>query len=140
MNKRKSGRAIIIENNDIILMFRKKIKDGIIKEYYAIPGGGQDEGETIEECVIREIKEEFNLNVEIISFLGTVEDEKNIGYIYNCKIIDGELKLGGEEAEFNNEKNYYEIRKVNINEIDNINLFKENKEMIKKAFREIKGE
>ena len=138
MNKRISGRAIIIENDEVYLMFRRRIKDGITTEYYAIPGGGKEENETIEECVAREIKEEFNLDIEVKELLGTVEDEKNIGYIYNTKLIGGDFKLSGEELERNTPENYYEVRKVNINDIDKINLFEENKEMIRKAYRKDK--
>lgn len=131
--KRVNGRAIIIDGDEVILMFRRKIKDGIVNEYYAIPGGGKEENETIEECVKREIEEEFSLNVEVKDFLGKVEDDKNIGYVYNAKIISGTLKLGGEELEHNVAENYYEVRKVKLSEIDNINLFEENKDLIKKA-------
>ncbi len=138
MNKRVSGRAIIIENDEVYLMFRRRIKDGITTEYYAIPGGGKEENETIEECVAREIKEEFNLDIEVKELLGTVEDEKNIGYIYNTKLIGGDFKLSGEELERNTPENYYEVRKVNIKDIDKINLFEENKEMIRKAYRKDK--
>ena len=129
--KRINGRAIIIDGDEVILMFRRKIKDGIVNEYYAIPGGGKEENETIEECVKREIEEEFSLNVELKDYLGKVEDDKNIGYIYSAKIVSGTLKLGGEELEHNKEENYYEVRKVKLSEIDNINLFEENKELIK---------
>lgn len=131
--KRVNGRAIIIDGDEIILMFRRKIKDGKVKEYYAIPGGGKEENETIEECVKREINEEFNLDVEVKEFLGKVEDDKNIGYIYNAKIIGGTLKLGGEELEHNNEENYYEVQRVKLSEIDNIDLLEENKALIRKA-------
>lgn len=131
--KRINGRAIIIDGDEVILMFRRKIKDGVVNEYYAIPGGGKEENESIEECVKREIEEEFSLNVEVKDYLGKVEDDKNIGYIYSAKIVSGTLKLGGEELEHNKEENYYEVRKVKLSEIDNINLFEENKELIKKA-------
>jgi ADP-ribose pyrophosphatase YjhB (NUDIX family) len=114
-------------------MFRRKIKDGIVKEYYAIPGGGKEENETIEECVKREVNEEFNLDVEVKEFLGKVEDDKNIGFIYNAKIIGGTLKLGGEELEHNKEENYYEVRRVKLSDIDNIDLLEENKALIRKA-------
>ena len=131
--KRINGRAIIIDGDEILLMFRRKIKNGIVNEYYAIPGGGQEENETIEECVKREINEEFNLNIEVKEYLGQVEDNNNIGYIYNAKIISGELKLGGEELEHNIKENYYEVRRVKLSDIDNINLLDENKTLIRKA-------
>ena len=58
-----SSRAIIIQNNKVLTMFRRKIKDGVSKEYYVIPGGGQEGNETLEENVIRELKEELGFEV-----------------------------------------------------------------------------
>ena len=130
--KRVNGRAII-DGDEVLLMLRLKIKDVIVNEYYAIPGGGKEENETIEECVIREIKEEFNLDIEVKEYLGKVEDDKNIGYIYNTKIVGGTFKLGGEELDHNTEDNYYEVQRVKLTEIENINLFEENKALIRKA-------
>ncbi len=132
--QRINGRAIIIDGDEILLMFRRKIKDGKVKEYYAIPGGGKEENETIEECVKREIQEEFNIEVSVGEQLGIVEDEKNIGYIFSCSIINGTPTLGGEELEHNCEENYYEVRKVKISEIDNCDILEENKALIRKAY------
>lgn len=133
--KRINGRAIIIDGEDVLLMFRRKIKNGITKEYYAIPGGGLEENETLEECVKREIQEEFNMEIKVLDQLGIVEDKNNIGYIYNCSIISGTPILGGEELENNKEDNYYEVRKVKISELDNYDILEENKEMIRKAYK-----
>lgn len=134
MKKRINGRAIIIDGEDVLLMFRRKIKNGQIKEYYAIPGGGLEENETIEECVKREIQEEFNIEIEVKEQLGIVEDDKNIGYIFNCSIISGTPILGGEELEHNSEENYYEVRKLKVSEIDKYDILEENKELIRKAY------
>jgi len=131
--KEKTVRGIILDNDDVILMFRRKRKKGIFQEYYAIPGGHIENNETDEECLKREIKEELNINIEIIDYLGIVEKKKKIDYIYNCKWTNGELLLGGEEKEQNNPNNYYEIRRVNLKDIDNISLYEENLKMIKKA-------
>ncbi len=57
MSKRVSSRRIIIENDYVYLMFRRRIKEnGEKKEYYVIPGGGVNENETLEDNVIRELK------------------------------------------------------------------------------------
>lgn len=67
MEKRISARAIIIENGKLFTMFRRKLKsDGTIVEYYAIPGGGKEENETLEQTIIREIKEELGIDIEIL--------------------------------------------------------------------------
>lgn len=119
MDKRVSSRAIIIEDNKLLTMFRRKIKnDGSVKEYYVIPGGGLEEGETLEENVIRELKEEFNVDIEIIKFLGTEEYEDTIANYFLCKIVNGIPKLGGEELERMTPQNYYEIKYIDLREID----------------------
>lgn len=133
--KRVSGRAVIFDGKDVLLMFRRRLANGAFKEYYAIPGGMQEKNETIEECIIREIKEEFQIDIEIISYLGKVEDVENIGYIYSARKLFGNPILGGEELDENSTNNYYEIRKVNIDQIDSIELLPENRELIKKAAR-----
>ena len=131
MNKRISSRAIIIENNKLLTFFRRKNKDGKIKEYYSLPGGGQEKGETLEENVIRELKEEFNVDIKIIDYLGKKESDNYIEHFFYCTIINRIPKLSGEELERNCQDNYYELRYININEIDKIDIFY--KDMINKA-------
>ena len=119
MEKRVSSRAIIIDDNKLLTMFRRKIKsDGTVKEYYVIPGGGLEEGETLEENVIRELREEFNVDIEVVKFLGTEEYDDTIANYFLCKIVSGTPKLSGEELERMTHENYYEIRYIDLKEID----------------------
>lgn len=68
MNRKRSCAAII--KDDHILMVKEVYPD---KTFWTLPGGGVEEGETFEEAVIREVKEEVNLDVEIerCLFVGT---------------------------------------------------------------------
>lgn len=133
MSKRISSRGIIIDDDSVIAMFRRRIKDdGTVKEYYVIPGGGIEEGETLQENVIRELKEEFGVDVKVLGFLGTDESEDSIANFFHCEIINGEPRLGGPELERCCEQNYYEIRKVKIKELDNVDIL--SKDMIMKAY------
>ncbi len=128
--KRISSRGIIIEDGKVYTMFRRKIKeDGTIKEYYVIPGGGVLENETLEEAVIREIKEEFSVDVKIEGYLGKEEDENSIAHFFECSIINGIPKLGGEELERCTQSNYYEIRPIPIEKLDKIDIFAKDKIM-----------
>ena len=123
MEKRVSSRAIIIEDGKLLTMFRRKIKkDGSVKEYYVIPGGGLEESETLEENVIRELKEEFNVDIEIVKFLSTEEYDDTIANYFLCKIVNGTPKLGGEELDRITPENYYEIRYIDLNDIDNYDI------------------
>lgn len=123
MEKRVSSRAIIIEDGKLLAMFRRKIKkDGSVKEYYVISGGGLEENETLEENVIRELKEEFNIDIAIVKFLGTEEYDDTIANYFLCKIVNGTPKLGGEELERMTKENYYEIRYIDLKNIDSYDI------------------
>ena len=135
MEKRISSRGIIIENGSVYAMFRRRIKDdGTVKEYYVIPGGGINENETLEENVIREMKEEFSVDVKINGYLGKDESDETIAHFFSCTIINGKPKLGGEELERCTEKNYYEIRKVSIEDLNKVDIL--STDMIIKAYKE----
>ena len=135
MLKRISSRAIIIEGNSLYTIFRKKIKDdGSIKEYYVLPGGGKEANETLEENVIREIKEEFSVAAKIKKYLGKIETNDKIEHYFSCEIISGSPTLSGEELERCTEANYYEIRKVLIDDLEKIDISAPT--MIMKAYNE----
>ena len=90
---------------------------GVIKrkdyqEYYTFPGGGLEEGETPEEGTIREIKEEFGINVKVIKKLYEMQSEKfnQKEIFFLCEYIDGEFGTG-DGTEFNNDPKYIESGK-----------------------------
>lgn len=121
--KRESSRAIIIENGKLLCIFRRKIDDlGNKKEYYVIPGGGIEKGETRRETAIRELKEELDVDIKLLGYLGVVEKEKTIEHYYVAKRLRGEPHISGEESERMSEKNYYEPMFKDIEELKNCNF------------------
>ena len=124
-------RAIIIQDNKLLVFFRKKLKDGKSITYYAIPGGHVENDESYEETVIRELKEEMNLDIEIVDYLGKLEAYNQIEYYYFAKIVGGVLQFGGEELERNNQDNYYEVRWIDLEEAMSSDITA--KEFIKKV-------
>lgn len=115
---RKTARAIIINDNKLLVFFRRKIKNGREVTYYAIPGGHVENSETCEETVIRELKEEMNLDIEILGYLGKILVDNQEEYYYHAKIVGGVLRFGGEELDRCSESNYYEIRWIPVSELD----------------------
>jgi len=96
--------GIIVKNNKILLIHR--IKDG--KEYYVFPGGAIEEGESPEEAVVREAKEELSIDKVIIDrFLFQITNRGNKEYYYLIKNFSGQPKLGGEEKQRMNQDNQY---------------------------------
>lgn len=118
----KTSRAIIIKDNKLLVFFRRRIRNGKEVTYYAIPGGHVEENESLSDCVIRELKEEMNIDIRIISYLGNIiVDNKEENY-FHCEIVGGELKFGGEELERCTDDNYYEIRWLDLNKIDDSDI------------------
>lgn len=115
----KTVRAVIIEDNKLLVFFRRKLVNNKMITYYALPGGHLEENETLEETVIRELKEEMNVDIKILDYLGMIKVGGVLEYYYNAKIVGGNIEFGGEELERCNENNYYEIRWLKLDELDN---------------------
>ena len=126
--KRVSVRGLVLKDNELAVIFRRKIKGEKVEEYYAIPGGGVEENETLEEALIRELKEELNIEVNVKDLVFKIEQEDRIEYFYNCEYLSGTFELNGEEIERNCLENYYEPTFIpidRINEFDVQNKVKE---------------
>ena len=91
--------AIIIENGKV---FATQRGYGEFKDGWECPGGKIEPGETPEEAIVREIKEELDTEVEVIELLDTVEyDYPNFHLsmgCFICKIKSGDLVLKEHEA------------------------------------------
>ena len=91
--------AIIIKNEEV---FATQRGYGDFKGGWEFPGGKIDAGETPEEALIREIKEELDTEVEVIELLDTVEyDYPNFHLsmdCFICNIKSGDLVLKEHEA------------------------------------------
>jgi 8-oxo-dGTP diphosphatase len=57
--------AILIENGEILCMQRSESKYSYISYKYEFPGGKVEDGETFEQGLSRELKEEMNIDVNI---------------------------------------------------------------------------
>ena len=102
------------------------------QEYYTFPGGGLEEGESLEEGVLREIKEEFGINVKVVKKLYENSSNKfnHKEYYYLCEYIDGTFGTGT-GPEFSNNPEYADSGKyipeiINRNDIEKILLLPTN--------------
>lgn len=94
--------AIIMKDNKIFVTQRGY---GEFKDWWEFPGGKIEEGETPEECLKREIKEELKADINIDKYLCTVEyDYPNFHLkmeCFICSLINGHLELvEAEDAKF----------------------------------------
>ena len=94
----KTSTAIIpFPLNRILLVKRDTVP---FKGYWALPGGRMEPGETVEQTIVREVKEETGLDVTIVRKIGEyiekgVKDDVEYEYYPTCflvKTVGGEIK------------------------------------------------
>lgn len=120
--------AIIPYKNSLIVIKRIKGNSESRKEYYTIPGGGQEEGETIEEATLREIKEEIGIEIELTNKCYVLELQGRKQYFFVAKYKSGQIGSGtGPEMTNLDYERYgaYIPEIISIEEIKNIKLLPE---------------
>lgn len=96
----------IITKKGKFLTLKRNANDPARPNCWVFPGGNLEFGENINECIIREIKEETSLEVKEIKPLhinSEIDPKKNIFWIeigYLCKYKSGEVKLSEEHSEY----------------------------------------
>ena len=94
--------AVILDGDGRILLVKHVPRKGDFwGGQWMVPGGGLELGETLEEGVIRELEEETNLKVEVLSHVSTLDrivregDEVKIHVVYVdflVRPVNGELR------------------------------------------------
>lgn len=98
MNPKVRVTAILIENEQLLLVEQKVTES--LKRKWSLPGGTLEINETLEECLIREMKEETGLDVKIDKLLYVCEriaDSRHVVHIsFAVQRVGGNLQLGSE--------------------------------------------
>jgi len=101
----RTATAIIPFPPDKILLIKRRTVP--FKGYWALPGGRVDPGETVEQTIVREVKEETGLDVAIVSKVGDYHEQGvQNGVVYDyypacflVKVVGGEIKKQESEIE-----------------------------------------
>ena len=87
--------AIILKDNKILIA--QRAPGDKLAGKWELPGGKLEPGETPQECLKREIQEEFDVDVEVLDFFAESIYEYNSGTIkllaFWCKWISGSFTL-----------------------------------------------
>jgi len=91
---------ILVEDGKVLLVKRGREP---FRGEWALPGGRIEEGETAEQCAMREMKEETGLDVELIALTGLYSDPARdprgiIAAAWLVRRTGGTVK-GGDDAE-----------------------------------------
>lgn len=87
--------AVIEQDGKIFCCKRAKEKE--CANQWEFPGGKIEQGETNQEALIREIKEELNAHIRVDRYITTVNHQYETFsitmYVYLCSLEEGELTL-----------------------------------------------
>lgn len=134
--------VIILEGNKVLLFHR--FNNGL--EYYSVPGGGIEDGESPIAAAIREVKEETNLDIVVDKELDiqTTDVDKErpeagqfVNHIFLATGFAGDMKMGDEEIRKTTKDNSYELQWVIINDLGKMPVSKDIRDSILDAVRKI---
>jgi 8-oxo-dGTP diphosphatase len=124
----RTATAIVPFASDKILLVKRRTMP--FNGYWALPGGRVDPGETVEQTIVREVKEETGLDIAVVSKIGEyheqgVQDGDEYDYYPACflaKVVGGEVRRQESEIE--------EIKLFSLNDVPAALAF-EHAQMIK---------
>lgn len=100
------GSALVVDDRGAVLMQRRSDSGN-----WSFPGGVMEIGETLEQAVIRETKEETGLDIEITRILGIYTDPEHViayedgevrqefNITFYCHAIGGNIEISSESTE-----------------------------------------
>lgn len=112
--------SVIVVNQEKEILLVKHRKGN--RQYWVLPGGRLEYGETFQECAVREMREETGLDVEVDEFVFLSEAiapdrSRHIVNIYlTAHVVGGVLKVGDEPV-------LAGVDYLPISELDKLTLF-----------------
>lgn len=132
----KIGVTAFILDSDKVLIVRRSQEETFLPGYYELPGGKVEFGESPEQALKREIKEETNLEIEVIkpydcfSYLSSDNERHTIDIQFITKLTDNpeNIKLSKEHDAF---------EWISKDDISKYQFSDEMKKVIEKGFNNI---
>ena len=126
--------AVVIPRGNEILLVRHVKGD---RQYWLVPGGGLNWGETIEECARREIKEETNYDIKLLKLLFISE---SVSAEYDRHLINltflGQILNPEAEARPILDDRVIKAKFVNIDKLEKLELHPPIATFITRVFRD----
>jgi A/G-specific adenine glycosylase len=90
------GAAVTVNRKGEVLI-AQRLEGELLGGLWEFPGGKQEFGETIQKCIVRELKEELGVNIRIGDFLMTVKHAYShftmTMHVYYARIVSGRPRL-----------------------------------------------
>lgn len=101
--KRRDRAQAMVIRDDRILLVKHRMRD---REFYCLPGGGVDEGETYEQAALRELEEESLVKGKVVRKLSVQYKPDNRGEVHTFLVEIGSDAIPGigTDPEFSEEE------------------------------------
>ena len=123
--------GILIENDELLIV-KQKLSDS---RNWSLPGGRLERGETIEQGLKREFKEETGLDVEVVKLLYLCDVKSSLNTVLHVtflvKRLGGEITLPTNEFDANP---IHDVRFVPVDELTGYGFSQEFMERVKQGF------
>ena len=114
----------VISNQEGKILIDRRLSSGLMAGLWEFPGGKIESGETVNECIAREIREELGISIEVGKHLLTVNhtysEFKVTLIVHSCRLLRGEPQP----------LECQEVRWVNISELNNFTFPEANHQII----------
>lgn len=94
----------MIRKEGKFLIIKKSREEDIAPETLDIPGGRVEFGEQLEEALVREVREETGIDINVLyptnAWTFTDKDFQLVGITFLCEFRSGEIKLSDEHVEY----------------------------------------
>ncbi|HEY6011872.1 MAG TPA: NUDIX domain-containing protein [Nitrospirota bacterium] len=87
--------AVILDQNRAVFLAKRGREARNERHKWEFPGGGVEFGETLEQALMREVKEEYGITIEVLQLLDVVdhiipaEKQHWVSPTFLCRITDG---------------------------------------------------
>jgi len=91
--------GLLVQNDKVLMVCHKKKE----KKYWLLPGGGVNLGESLTEALVREFKEELDIEVEakdIVYISDSISPHGKrhiINIVFSCEYVSGKYSLGSDK-------------------------------------------
>lgn len=107
----------LLKMNNKFLILKRHPNSKTNPNRWELPGGKVDHGENFDQALLREFKEETNLNVKIDDFIGAVQEnfphKKTVAIVMNIEFISGSIQISNEHVDW---------KWSSIDELENLNI------------------